>query len=79
MFPDIPEKGSEDMPVSEAQKRATAKYEKERYDKYQMRLMKGKKEVITSHAAKRGESLNGFLNRAVDETMVRDNADGDSK
>jgi predicted HicB family RNase H-like nuclease len=33
---------------------------------------KGRKEVIQAHAAGRGESLNGFVNRAIDETVERD-------
>lgn len=37
-----------------------------------MRVFKGKKEVIVTHAAQCGESVNAFLNRAVDETIARD-------
>lgn len=37
-----------------------------------MRVPKGKKELIQAHAAMQGESVNAFLNRAVDETMKRD-------
>ena len=32
-----------------------------------------KYEQIKSHANKQGESLNGFVKRAIDETMKRDN------
>ena len=32
-----------------------------------------KYEQIKSHADKQGESLNGFVKRAIDETMKRDN------
>ena len=32
-----------------------------------------KYEQIKSHADKQGESLNGFVKRAIDETMQRDN------
>lgn len=62
------------MPVSEAQKKATAKYEQQKYDKVLLRLLeKGKKDKIKAHADNQGESLNGFINRAIDETMKRDN------
>ena len=62
------------MPVSEAQKKATAKYEQQKYDKVLLRLLeKGKKDKIKAHADKQGESLNGFINRAIDDTMKRDN------
>ena len=60
------------MPVSKAQQRAVSKYMKENYDVYQIRMPKGKKEVIKVHAESRGESVNGFVNRAIDETMERD-------
>lgn len=60
------------MPVSQAQKKATAKYEQQNYDKVLLRLEKGKKDQIKAHADKQGESLNGFVKRAIDETMKRD-------
>lgn len=60
------------MASSEALKRAIKKYEKEKIDRIPMRVPKGKKELIQAHAAKRGESVNGFINRAIDETIERD-------
>ena len=60
------------MSVSESQKRATAKYNLQNYDRVELRIEKGKKEIIKSHAESRGESLNSFINRAIDETMSRD-------
>ena len=60
------------MPVSQAQKKATAKYEQQNYDKILLRLEKGKKEKIKSHAENNGESINGFIKRSIDETMERD-------
>lgn len=59
-------------PISEAQKRATAKYEAKKYDKPVIRMEKGKKDTVIAHAQERGESFNGFVNRAIDETMERD-------
>jgi len=60
------------LPVSKAQQKAVAKYEKENYDKVLVRMEKGKKEEIKQHATRNGESVNGFINRAIDETMERD-------
>lgn len=60
------------MPASKAQQKAVSKYMKENYDVYQIRMPKGKKELIKAHADAQGESVNGFINRAVDETMERD-------
>ena len=64
------------MPASKAQQRAVSKYMKENYDEIKVRVDKGNKEKIKSHAQARGESLNGFINRAIDETMERDNNGG---
>lgn len=60
------------MATSEALKRAVKKYDQEKIDRIPMRVPKGKKSIIQEHAAKRGESINAFLNRAVDETIERD-------
>ena len=61
------------MPVSAAQKKATRKWEQANYDKFQMMMPKGKKTDFHAHAVKQGESLNGFVNRAIEETIKRDN------
>lgn len=63
------------MPASKAQQKAVAKYMKNNYDNFQMRMPKGKKDKIKAHAEQRGESVNGFINRAIDETMERDAAE----
>lgn len=60
------------MPVSKAQQRATNKYKKSNYDRIELVVPKGKKEVIQVHAGAQGESVNGFIGRAIDETMERD-------
>lgn len=60
------------MPRSEAMDRAIKKYEQEKVDRVIFRVPKGMKEEIQAHAESRGESLAGFLNRAVRETMDRD-------
>ena len=60
------------MPASKAQQKAVAKYMKNNYDNFQLRMPKGKKEKIKAYADSNGESLNGFVNRAIDETIERD-------
>ena len=37
-------------------------------------MPRGQKETIRTHAAARGESVNGFVARAIRETMERDQA-----
>mgnify|MGYP000519990551 CR=1 FL=1 len=61
------------MPVSKAQQKAVSKYMKENYDELKVRLPKGQKNTIKAHAQAQGESLNAFINRAITETMERDN------
>lgn len=58
-------------PASKAQQKAVNKYMKENYDRINLLLPKGKKAVIQDYAAAHGESVNGFINRAVDEAMAR--------
>ena len=60
------------MPVSEAQRKANRKYDAKAYDLVSFRFPKGKKEIIQAHSTARKESLNGFVNRAINETMERD-------
>lgn len=62
------------MSVSKAQQKAVSKYMKENYDEIKVRVEKGRKEIIRAHAETQGESVNGFIGRAIDETMKRDNA-----
>ena len=60
------------MTVSKAQKVATAKYEAKTYDKVLLRMPRGRKEIIQAHAEAHSESVNGFINRAIDEAIERD-------
>lgn len=59
---------------SEARIRANNKYNEKAYDRINIAVIKGKKESLQAHAATNGESLNGFVNRAIDETVERDTA-----
>lgn len=66
------------MPASKAQQKAVNKYVRENYDKLLLTMPKGHKEGIKAHAEARGESVNGFINRAIDETMTRDGEAGEN-
>ena len=59
---------------SEARIRANNKYNDKAYDRINIAVPKGQKEAIKAHAEVRGESVNGFVNRAIAETMERDKA-----
>lgn len=62
------------MAVSKAQQKAVNKYVRDNYDRVNVNMPKGQKETVKAHAEARGESVNAFINRAVLETMERDNA-----
>lgn len=57
------------MPISEARKRANAKYNLKAYDRIELKVSKGKKEKIRLFAQEQGESINSFVNRAIAEAM----------
>ena len=57
-----------------AEDRAIKKYEQEKIDKVLVRFPKRKKDQIQRHVANTGESLNGFINRAVDQALSADDA-----
>lgn len=52
------------------------RYNSKAYDSINLRVPKGDKAKIQAHAEKQGESVNGFVKRAINETMERD--DGES-
>lgn len=60
------------MAVTKAQQRAVEKYTKANYDEIKVRVAKGRKAEIQLHSEALGESVNAFINRAINETMARD-------
>jgi len=62
------------MAIAESQKKALRKYKEKSYDRLEISVPKGKKADLQTHAKSKGESLNGFVNRAIDETVERDKA-----
>ncbi len=61
------------MAEGKASTKAKNKYNAENYDSLRIVVPKGKKDVLKAHAQSKGESLNSFVNRAIDETVERDN------
>ena len=59
---------------TEAQKQSARKWDAANLDRISIAVPKGQKDTIKAHAEGRGESVNGFVNRAISETMERDNA-----
>ena len=55
------------MPISEARRKANERYNAKAYDEIKVRVPKGHKAELQN------ESLNGFINRAIDAQLERDN------
>ena len=62
------------MPVSKAQQKAVHKYVKANYDRMELTVPKGRKETIQAAASSQGQSVNAYINQAIDERMNRDSA-----
>lgn len=62
---------------SKARIEANNRYNAKAYDRINIVVPKGDKDKIKSHADGRGESLNGFINRAIKETIDRDSGNSD--
>lgn len=43
------------------------------YDRVNLTMPKGQKEAVRAHAEAQGESLNGFINRAISTVIEQDN------
>lgn len=66
------------MAVSKAQQRAVNKYMNANYDRVNLMLPKGQKDIIKAHAEKTGESVNGYIKQAITERINReDELNGD--
>lgn len=59
------------MKYSDAQKEATARYNKKAYDRINIIVRKGQRQIIKDYAASQGKSLNRFILDAVDAEMKR--------
>ena len=57
------------MGYTEAQKEATARYNKKAYDRIDIIVPKGKRAIIKNFAQKQGKSTNRFINDAIDKAM----------
>ena len=60
------------MAISPSQKKAVAKYNAANYDRIELRVKKGQKDVLKAHAERHGETLNEFINRTISEAIKRD-------
>lgn len=64
----------EESKVSKAQQKAVNKYVKNNYDRINVTFPKGQKEIIARAAEAAGESVNGYIKKAVDRRMEQDSS-----
>ena len=57
---------------SRARIEANNRYNAKAYDRINVAVPKGRKDIIKAHAEAHSESVNGFINRAIDEAIERD-------
>ena len=60
---------------TEARKNANKAWDGKNLDRISVAMRKGRKDIIKAHAESKGESVNAFINRAIDETMGRETAE----
>lgn len=48
------------------------RYNDKAYDRINLTVPKGQKDIIKAHAESQGESVNGFIHRAIAETIDND-------
>lgn len=58
---------------TEARRDGNRKWDADNLDRVSIAMPKGRKDIIKAHAESKGESVNAFINRAIAETMERDN------
>ena len=72
-------KGGSFMKYSEAQKEATARYNKKAYDRIDVIVKKGQRQVIKDFAASQGKSLNRFICDAIEYQMTQTQPDNENR
>lgn len=59
------------MAYSEAQKKAVKKYNEKSYDEIKVRVKKGNKDIIQKHAESKNETVNGLINRLLENEIPK--------
>ena len=60
------------MKYSDAQKEATARYNKKTYERIDVFVKKGRRQIIKDYAASQGKSLNRFICDLIDAEMNKE-------
>lgn len=59
------------MKYSDAQREATARYNKKTYERIDIVVKKGQRQILKDYAASQGKSLNRFVLDAVEQEIKR--------
>lgn len=62
---------------TEKKKESNRKWDAANLDRISIALPKGQKDIIKAHAESQGESVNGFISRAIENQMERDKGVGE--
>lgn len=60
------------MPYNEKTKAYVEKYKADKIKRIPLDMQRAQYEVVQAHAKAQGESVNGFIKRAIQETMERE-------
>ena len=60
------------MAVSKKQQACVNKYMRDHYDRINYVVEQGKREILKAAAARRGVSVNAYINAAVDAALAKD-------
>lgn len=58
--------------MSKTSAKVKNRYNDKAYDRINLTVPKGQKDTIKTHAEAQGESVNGFIQRAINTTMEND-------
>lgn len=61
------------MPYNDKTKAYVEKYKADKIKRVPLDMQRTQYEAVQAHAQAQGESVNGFIKRAIRETMERDN------
>ena len=67
-----------DKKNSAARIAANNRYNAKAYDRINIAVPKGKKDIIKACADRTGDSINGFITKAIDEKLEREGAASDT-
>ena len=64
--------GGGEMPKTKTSSAVKQRYNEKAYDRIAVVVPKGRRTELKTYAERKGESLNGFITKAIDERMERE-------